>query len=90
MNNAHLLGGTSESDSATDSAPEIPQIPQPVTRVERTQEVRRCGFLFLTKKTKTIEVTYTYTPKPKQVGESKAPLQIDESIESSVNSWLRH
>ena len=89
MNNAHLLGGTSESDSATDSAPEIPQIPQPVTRVERTQEVRRCGFLFLTKKTRTVETTYTYLPKPKPIGESKAPLQIDESIESSVNSWLR-
>jgi hypothetical protein len=48
--------------------------------VERFHEVRRCGFLWLTTKTRTVEVTYTYEPAVQSAGESKVPtpMQLEE------------
>lgn len=63
-------------------ADKIPtEVPQPILKVETIVEVRRTGFLFMTKKTRTIEVTYAYKAPPKSVGETLVPppLWIEEA-----------
>lgn len=50
-----------------------PHAPRATSMVERFHEIKRCGFLWLTTKTRTVEVINTFEPLVTQAGESGVP-----------------